>query len=114
MQIVIEISEEDYEELKSDTKPTYYEDLILQGTPLPEHHGDLIDRNELLKQPMNAANYPSNYVRIAKAIIPATKEEKIDCGNCVNQDDELSGECYECLKGMFNHYEPATKEGDGE
>ena len=42
---------------------------------LPKGHGDLIDRNELLKEPMDAANYPSNYVRIAKAIIEADKAE---------------------------------------
>ena len=48
-------------------------EAIKQGTPLPEHYGDLIDRNELLKTPMDVANYPSNYVRIAPTIIPATK-----------------------------------------
>lgn len=27
------------------------------------------------------------------------------CSTCKNNDDELSGECYECLKGIFDHYE---------
>ena len=28
------------------------------------------------------------------------------CNTCKNNDDELSGECYECVKGIFDHYEP--------
>ncbi len=49
---------------------------IRRGTLLPKGHGDLIDRKELLKQPMDTANYPSNYVRIASAIIEADKSEE--------------------------------------
>ena len=44
---------------------------IANGTPLPKGHGDLIDRKELLKQPMNTANYPSNYVNVAPTIVEA-------------------------------------------
>ena len=43
------------------------------GTPLPKGHGDLIDKKELLKQPIDLANYPSNYVRIAQTIVEADK-----------------------------------------
>ena len=39
------------------------------------------------------------------------KREKIRCNTCKNNDDEFSGECYECLKGIFDHYEP---EGNGD
>lgn len=49
---------------------------IKNGTPLPEGHSDLIDRNELLKEPMDLSNVPSNYVKIAKAIIKADTESK--------------------------------------
>ena len=49
---------------------------IQKGIPLPKGHGDLIDRSKLLKEPMDIANYPSNYVRIAKAIIKAESEEQ--------------------------------------
>ena len=48
---------------------------IKDGAPLPKGHGDLIDRKELLKQPMDTANYPSNYVKIAKPIIEADDRE---------------------------------------
>ena len=40
----------------------------------------------------------------------ATKEK--GCKTCIHQDDDpMNGECYECVKGIMNHYEPATKEG---
>ena len=45
------------------------------GVKLPKGHGDLIDRNELLKEPIDLANYPSNYVKIAKTIIEADNTE---------------------------------------
>lgn len=32
------------------------------------------------------------------------------CNTCKNNDDELSGECYECVKGIQNHYEPKRSE----
>lgn len=32
------------------------------------------------------------------------------CNTCRNNDDELSGECYECIKGIFDHYEPQESE----
>lgn len=49
---------------------------IKNGTALPKGHSDLIDRNELLKEPMDLSNVPSNYVKIAKAIIKADTESK--------------------------------------
>ena len=32
--------------------------------------------------------------------------EKKSCNTCKNNDDEFSGECYECVKNIQNHYEP--------
>jgi hypothetical protein len=51
-------------------------DIVKNGTPLPKGHGDLIDRKKLLKQPMDTANYPSGYVKIAPTIIEADKGEE--------------------------------------
>lgn len=48
---------------------------IFDGTPLPKGHGDLIDRRELLKQPIDKAYYPSNYVKFSHAIIEADTSE---------------------------------------
>lgn len=80
MQIVIEIEDYDKEWITNG----YYipneinekiAEAIIKGISLPKDHGDLIDRKELLKQPMNIANYPSNYVEIAPAVIKAESEE---------------------------------------
>jgi hypothetical protein len=32
------------------------------------------------------------------------------CNTCKNNDDELSGECYECIKNIQNHYKPKENE----
>ena len=53
MQIIINIPDTTYEKMKIiKEKGTYEEEylkqIILDGTPLPKNHGDLIDRNELL------------------------------------------------------------------
>lgn len=55
MQIVIELSEEDYEVLKQGstftkgTQMTRVYEALWDATPLPEHHGRLIDEDELLE-----------------------------------------------------------------
>lgn len=38
------------------------------------------------------------------------KREKIRCNTCKNNDDEFSGECYECIKGIFDHYEAESED----
>lgn len=53
MQIVIDISEEEYEWVKRANRQTTPLDrwcvkAIANGTPLPEHHGRLIDADKLL------------------------------------------------------------------
>ena len=52
MQIVIDIPEEDYQNLKAKDKfddmyLNYYEKLIVNGTPLPKGHGDLKDMDDI-------------------------------------------------------------------
>ena len=70
MQIIIDIPDEEYEIIKKSNAPmSWAEYLIKNGTPLPKGHGDLIDRQELLKLPIDKANYPSNYVKYAQTII---------------------------------------------
>ena len=50
MKIVIEIPEETYNAIRNIRQITERElNAILNGTPLPKGHGDLIDRNDLLK-----------------------------------------------------------------
>lgn len=73
MQIVIEIPDGCYEELNSGRFPVQdaYRLVawIKNGTPLPKGHGRLIDREELLKLPLDKANCPSNYIKYALTII---------------------------------------------
>lgn len=38
------------------------------------------------------------------------RDKRCRCNTCKNNDDEFSGECYECLKGMFDHYEAESEE----
>ena len=52
MQIVIDISEKDYQTLKKKDKfdamyLDYYEKLIVYGIPLPKGHGRLVDADEI-------------------------------------------------------------------
>ena len=86
IELVIKISEEEYINIKNAINSLIENGVeralmskvclaILDGTPLPKGHGDLIDRKELLKQPMDNVYYPSNYVRVAPTIIEAESEE---------------------------------------
>ena len=54
MEIVIKISEDDYEKMKwtsvkngAKEELDYMRELILDGTPLPKGHGDLVDRDDI-------------------------------------------------------------------
>jgi hypothetical protein len=76
MQLVINIDEDTYKDIKKGKVYSSIRDVpqesvlaIANGTPLPKGHGDLIDRRELLKLPIDKANYPSNYVKYAPTII---------------------------------------------
>jgi len=56
MEIVIKISDEDYEYLKTHNKHGLYSS-ILNGTPLPKGHGRLIDADVFEKRLMDARSY---------------------------------------------------------
>ena len=94
MKIVIDIPDRQYELLQRVVKTkrgmenlSEYGELILNGTPLPKGHGDLIDRNELLKHYDNTTYHNGieerkihfvqiGYVNDAQPIIEADKEKK--------------------------------------
>ena len=88
MQVIINIDEKIYEELKNDkwlktdktfvAKTLAVADAVVNGIILPKRHGDLIDREELLKLPIDKANYPSNYVKYAQTIIKANDSESVE------------------------------------
>lgn len=84
MQIVIEIDEEEYEHIKKDIKlmeskfiviPSLY-NIIANGTPLPEHHEDLVDKKEVYKKFYSRclAEVATEALSEVTTIIPATKE----------------------------------------
>ena len=84
MQIVIDISEDDLDAmkyLKVKGWANKHDLLILNGTVLPESHGDLIDRNELLKLAHmdGAYDYVSaKEIADAHAIVKAEEAEETD------------------------------------
>lgn len=51
------------------------DETIANLEPLAKPHGRLIDADDLLRQPMNSANYPKNYVHVAPTIIEAEVSE---------------------------------------
>jgi hypothetical protein len=81
--------------------------------------GDLISRQAVIDA-IQKLNIPEDmcvfeiisHIEVAIATLPSVesnadmREPKKSCTTCVNNDDELSGECYECVKGIFDHYEP--------
>ena len=93
MQLVVEISEDTFFDLKKKQNRTEVDNALLNGTPLPKGHGRLGDL-DALKQEMingiNAGNYEDGYdnyshinniddcvecVEYAPTIIEADKEE---------------------------------------
>lgn len=90
MQIVIDISDEEYEDVKK-AGGCYYDfgKAILYGTVLPKGHGELIDRNEAEKiadkmfehitSPLlnHIQTYDAyNIIRLTPTIIEADKESE--------------------------------------
>ena len=86
MKLVIDIHEKDYQSiLNSGQVPYSVVYAIMNGTQLPKGHGDLIDRNDLLKH-YDSTTYHNGieerkihfvqigYVNDAKPIIEADKE----------------------------------------
>lgn len=53
MKIVIDIDEKDYQSIKNGHIPFSVLDVLMKGTPLPEHHGRLIDADDLKRELIN-------------------------------------------------------------
>lgn len=86
MQIVIEIPDERYKEIVESSKPVmiYRSDVakvLVNGTPLPKGHGDLIDKSNLLTVTEYDGENEKTYVLYeeiedAQPIIEADTENK--------------------------------------
>lgn len=80
MKVVIEIPKDIYKEWKFDGKyrtHSYAQRLILDGTPLPEHHGRLIDADALLQEhrDIDAYPFPSTTIQNVPTIIEGSDSE---------------------------------------
>ena len=90
MKLIIDINKEDYEYIRENkgmhyTMTTGICEAIFDGTPLPEGHGDLIDRNECLKLKMTDLHdkdgvtmyaVPTGNILRMKPVIEADKGEQ--------------------------------------
>ena len=82
MQMLIDITPEAMDDIKNGRASHYFlENKILNGTPLPAGHGDLIDASEINFENADFDTY-ADYCRAfdaidqAEIIIPADKEDK--------------------------------------
>ena len=76
---------------------------------------DLISRqavlDELEKLDWQELYLPIHFKQILDNVPSVeSKVMKKSCSTCKNNDDEFSGECYECLKGIFDHYEAESED----
>lgn len=78
MQIVINIPEEEYKNIKNYTAPmTWTEHLIKNGTPLPKGHGRLKDIDKIISDGMSKAFCDwYDEMKYASTIIEADKAEE--------------------------------------
>ncbi len=117
MKLVIDIHKEQYEFIKqgmSIDKITQFPALmeaicehIANGTPLDSVKAK-IEKKYREVEFMDEFSSGYNYA-IGETLETLDNIGK-SCSTCKNNDDELSGECYECLKGMFDHYEAEGSE----
>jgi hypothetical protein len=80
IELVIKIPENIYKNIQSKSTEIQaegytIENAILNGIPLPQNHGRLIDADKLPLDAIDDANYGSNYIKIAPTIIEADKGE---------------------------------------
>ncbi len=87
---------------------TLLEDVIAEIADIPAFNYDthkVRTRALEILDNIGEADFPQS-IQDRETDMREPKGEKIRCNICKNNDDELSGECYECLKGIFDHYEP--------
>ena len=80
MQIVIELNEELYDYMKSLPFNTILETIVLNGTPLPKGHGDLIDKDKLyryIKEMCNQYGKPTIDYESGKSIMELIKNMSV-------------------------------------
>lgn len=101
----------------TETQRRALEDAI---SDLSENKGDLISRQKVLNtldnmdktldEERTVDNYKELVAECIKVLPSVENKGDKSCNTCKNNDDELSGECYECVKNIQNHYEPKRSE----
>jgi len=95
---------------------------VRNGTPLDDVKAEIAEEICLTDNPYTGeTKYTIEHLKlleildnIGKADMRKPIMEKIRCNTCKNNDDELSGECYECVKNIQNHYEPEEVKEESE
>ncbi len=105
MKIVINISEKLYDEIKRQSVPLPHVDVlcesVLNGTPLPEGHGDIVDIETLIDMfwDGNSMEITKYDLSVITPIIEADKEyeaEMITRGKCMMCGKELTEGLFFC------------------
>jgi len=117
MKIVIDISEEDYIFVKKQVADGITNPLkicIANGTPLEEElekfkeelgeYSRYTAGNDLVVWWEDIEEVFNEHIEELKG-----ENKQSRCNNCQNNTDELSGECYECVKGIEDWYEPLSE-----
>lgn len=118
MKLIIDIQDEMYDWLDNGfpTEDDYVMlwEEIRQGIPLEEEIEKIKD--EILNLGFTGWAYKPKLDReevlmiLDKYISKLSGENKQNrCNSCRNNTDELSGECYECVKGIEDWYEPIAE-----
>ena len=92
---------------------------IKKGTPLDSVKAEIEKKCDRINSIASVLSYPRHReIQELLCEILDTFDEYIgkadmsgkSCSTCKNNDDEFSGECYECLKGIFDHYEAESED----
>ena len=107
VKLIIEIPKDYYEIIKHNVENhlTDYRpfEIIGNGIPLDDVKAEI----EALPKTYPFINHIDTYVKeddVLQILDNIGKADK-SCNTCKNSDDEFSGECYECVKNIQNHYE---------
>ena len=124
MQILIEIDEEIYNDIKQGKIYKSYHDVpqesvvaIANGTPLPKGHGDLIDRDDLLADSYCIDDWSGNEVNIVDVMTVKMADAIIEADKVYEVEVVTRGKCMMCGKeltdGLFFCKECGDKANDG-
>ena len=118
VKLIIEIPEKMYEQIKDGAGENRYKiplwlcHSIFYGTPLDDVKAE-IKTFTIAEKSKYDTGFNDAVLKCFNALDNIGKESedtKKSCNTCKNSDDEFSGECYECVKNIQNHYEPKSED----